>query len=101
MVSLHRIGRRLGGVSVAIGLSAVAFAHAQAQRKLVMYCGVNEEWCRAMATAFEQQTGIQVDMTRRAPARSMPACGPRRKIRAATSGRAAPAIRICRRRTRA
>jgi iron(III) transport system substrate-binding protein len=37
---------------------------ARAEGTLVMYCGVNEEWCRAAASAFEGQTGIHVDMTR-------------------------------------
>ena len=30
-----------------------------------MYCGVQEEWCRAMSTAFERETGIKVAMTRK------------------------------------
>lgn len=30
----------------------------------MVYCSVNEEWCRAAAVAFEQKTGIHVDMTR-------------------------------------
>jgi iron(III) transport system substrate-binding protein len=46
------------------GMIAVA-APAQAQSTLVMYCGVQEEWCRAMTTAFERDTGIKVSMTRK------------------------------------
>src|ERR671920_1119932 len=38
---------------------------AQAQGALVMYCGVQEEWCRAMTTAFERETGIKISMTRK------------------------------------
>src|ERR1043165_7536671 len=34
-----------------------------AQGSLVIYCGVNEEWCRAAVTAFERETGIKVSMT--------------------------------------
>ena len=30
-----------------------------------MYCGVNEEWCRAATAAFERETGIKVAMTRK------------------------------------
>ena len=47
-------------------LGAIAFgsARAQADSNVVVYCGVNEEWCRAAATAFEKQSGIHVDMTR-------------------------------------
>ncbi|MEE1613350.1 ABC transporter substrate-binding protein [Microvirga sp. CF3016] len=44
------------------GLSA---GTAQAQGALVMYCGVQEEWCRAMTTAFERETGVKVSMTRK------------------------------------
>jgi iron(III) transport system substrate-binding protein len=47
---------------LAAGVSA---SPAQAQGTLVMYCGVQEEWCRAMTTAFERDTGIKVSMTRK------------------------------------
>src|SRR5574341_1818339 len=36
-----------------------------AQGNLVLYCTVQEEWCRAMVTAFERKTGIKVAMTRK------------------------------------
>jgi iron(III) transport system substrate-binding protein len=49
---------------VASGLMAMSVP-AQAQGALVMYCGVQEEWCRAMTTAFERETGIKVSMTRK------------------------------------
>jgi iron(III) transport system substrate-binding protein len=51
-----------GGLAV-LGISAAA--PAQAQGALVMYCGAQEEWCRAMSTAFERETGIKVSMTRK------------------------------------
>ena len=38
---------------------------AQAQGQLTVYCAVQEEWCRAMVDAFEKETGIKVDMTRK------------------------------------
>jgi iron(III) transport system substrate-binding protein len=38
---------------------------AQAQGQLVLYCTPQEEWCRAMVTAFERATGIKVNMTRK------------------------------------
>ncbi|MDQ2803811.1 MAG: ABC transporter substrate-binding protein [Pseudomonadota bacterium] len=47
-----------------LGFVALAGGRAQAAGTVVVYCGVNEEWCRAAATAFEQQSGIHVDMTR-------------------------------------
>ncbi|WP_134499909.1 ABC transporter substrate-binding protein [Microvirga pakistanensis] len=49
-------------------MTALAFLSAgaaQAQGALVMYCGVQEEWCRAMVGAFERDTGIKVSMTRK------------------------------------
>lgn len=45
--------------------SPLAATSASAQGALVMYCGVQEEWCRAMSTAFEKETGIKVAMTRK------------------------------------
>ncbi|MBZ9857100.1 ABC transporter substrate-binding protein [Mesorhizobium sp. CA13] len=52
-----------------LGLAVLAIfglaggAHA-ADRSLVMYCGVDEAWCRAMATTYQKETGVSVDMTR-------------------------------------
>ncbi|GAB5449294.1 ABC transporter substrate-binding protein [Gymnodinialimonas sp.] len=45
-------------------LYAAAPTAAQAD-ELVLYCSVQEEWCRAMSEAFERETGIEVLMTRR------------------------------------
>ena len=50
--------------TVAVALLALTATAARAQGSLVMYCSVNEQWCRALATTFTQQTGIRVDMTR-------------------------------------
>jgi iron(III) transport system substrate-binding protein len=58
------IGRRiavLGSIAAAI----VSAGAAQAQGNLVLYCTVQEEWCRVMVTAFERETGIKVSMTRK------------------------------------
>jgi iron(III) transport system substrate-binding protein len=38
---------------------------ALAQGELVLYCTVQEEWCRPMVAAFEKATGIKVLMTRK------------------------------------
>lgn len=46
------------------GLLVVGTGSARAQGNFVLYCSVNEQWCRALSTAFQQQTGIRVDMTR-------------------------------------
>lgn len=49
-------------------LPALLFAlplAARAQGELVVYCTVQEEWCRPMVAAFEKKTGIKVLMTRK------------------------------------
>jgi iron(III) transport system substrate-binding protein len=59
-------------VAPALGLAMAAVAgllglarHAEAaDRSLVMYCSVDEAWCRAMTTAYQKATGVNVDMTR-------------------------------------
>src|SRR6188508_2713277 len=53
----------LYGIAVAIALAAPLTAAAQGE--LVVYCTVQEEWCRPMVTAFEKATGIKVSMTRK------------------------------------
>src|SRR5947208_4494205 len=54
----------LAGGGLAMALLAFA-GSARAEGNLVLYCAVQEEWCRAMVTAFERQTGIKVAMTRK------------------------------------
>jgi iron(III) transport system substrate-binding protein len=45
---------------------ALAFGSAGARAQdLVVYCGVQEEWCQAMMNAFTKETGIKVAMTRK------------------------------------
>ena len=46
------------GLSAAAALAAIGAVSpaAQAQGQLVLYCAVNEEWCRAASTAFERDT---------------------------------------------
>src|SRR5258708_6173598 len=47
------------------GAVLASTAPAAAQGQLVLYCSVQEEWCRGMVTAFERKTGIKVAMTRK------------------------------------
>jgi len=47
----------------ALALAAPLAAAAQGQ--VVVYCTVNEDWCRPMVAAFEKATGIKVLMTRK------------------------------------
>ena len=49
----------------AAALLAGEAAPASAQGTLTLYCTVQEEWCRAMVTAFERESGIKVAMTRK------------------------------------
>ncbi len=51
--------------SALVAFTALGFSASQAHAAgtVVVYCGVNEEWCRAAASAFEQKTGVHVDMT--------------------------------------
>ena len=51
------------GLSAALAIASGSAARAQGA--LVMYCGVQEEWCRAMSNAFEKESGIKVAMTRK------------------------------------
>src|SRR5947209_17911342 len=53
-------------LAIAIGITlGWAPAPAAAEGTLVVYCGVDEEWCRGMTNAFERNTGIKVAMTRK------------------------------------
>ncbi|MCB1375988.1 MAG: ABC transporter substrate-binding protein [Rhodobacteraceae bacterium] len=49
----------------ALFLAAGAGGAAAQSGELVLYCSVDEAWCRAMSEAFERETGIEVLMTRR------------------------------------
>ena len=63
---MRRYLARLALFSVPLALSALAAPiAAKAAGNLVMYCGVQEEWCRAVSAAFERETGISVAMTRK------------------------------------
>ena len=53
----------LAGIIAALALSAPLTAAAQGE--VVVYCTVQEEWCRPMVAAFEKATGIKVLMTRK------------------------------------
>ena len=43
----------------------IAAPVAASANELVLYCSVQEEWCRLMAESFQRETGINVLMTRR------------------------------------
>jgi len=46
----------------AVGAAWLAAAPARAQ--VVVYCGVDENWCRGMVNAFTKETGVRTEMTR-------------------------------------
>jgi iron(III) transport system substrate-binding protein len=50
---------------IVIAALALLPTFAWAQGNLVVYCAVQEEWCRPMVAAFERKTGIKVAMTRK------------------------------------
>jgi len=56
--------RKMLALTLALGASA-AFGTTEAKAQLNVYCGVQEEWCRAMVNAFEKETGNKVNMTRK------------------------------------
>jgi iron(III) transport system substrate-binding protein len=63
----HRVLTLLAGGAAAL-FALAGSAQAQAQRgtgEVVVYCTVQEEWCRPMMAAFERETGIRVAMTRK------------------------------------
>ncbi|MES0161827.1 MULTISPECIES: ABC transporter substrate-binding protein [unclassified Mesorhizobium] len=52
------------GLGAALAMFGLAGAAQAADRSLTMYCAVDEAWCRAMATTYQKETGVSVDMTR-------------------------------------
>jgi iron(III) transport system substrate-binding protein len=63
--SLLSAALRVAVVVPVFAVLALFAGRAQAQGTLVLYCTVQEEWCRVMVTAFERETGIKVAMTRK------------------------------------
>ena len=57
------LSRTLLGAAVAFGALALGAA-APASAQVVIYCGVDENWCRGMTTAFIKETGLKAEMTR-------------------------------------
>ena len=55
----------LAGSALLAAAAALMPGTASAAGDLVVYCVVQEEWCRAMVNAFQRETGINVAMTRR------------------------------------
>ncbi|PZU91948.1 MAG: iron ABC transporter substrate-binding protein [Chelatococcus sp.] len=49
----------------ALALALSGLAQAANAESLVLYCGAQEDWCKAMTSAFTKATGIDVAMTRK------------------------------------
>ena len=58
---MRNVATTMAGALLALGFSATA-AHAD---KLTFYCSAQEDWCQLMARSFEEETGIDVNMTRK------------------------------------
>ena len=52
-------------LSLALAATGAFSTSAFAAGELVVYCSVQEEWCRPMVAVFEKTTGIKVSMTRK------------------------------------
>jgi iron(III) transport system substrate-binding protein len=65
MTASYGLGRRDRGGLLLAALMLASPVVARAEGNLVVYCAVQEEWCRAMVNAFERQIGIKVAMTRK------------------------------------
>ncbi|MES2978230.1 MAG: ABC transporter substrate-binding protein [Pseudomonadota bacterium] len=52
-------------VAALIGVGGLFAVQAASAAELVVYCGVQEDWCRPMMAEFEKSTGIKVSMTRK------------------------------------
>lgn len=58
--------RTLSAATLALAAGLMSgTALAQGSGELVVYCSVQEEWCRPMVQGFERATGIKVSMTRK------------------------------------
>lgn len=55
----------LAFVALSAGGVGLTRSPAAVQGQLIVYCSVDEEWCRGMTASFERKTGIKVAMTRK------------------------------------
>ena len=64
--------RKLALAAIALGVLGFGQS-AQAQGSLNLYCSVQNEWCQAIVTNFQRDTGIRVNMTQRGSGESLAA----------------------------
>lgn len=60
-----RLRSMLLAVTAAAGLAVLTGPSPAAASEVVVYCSVNEDWCREVVTSFERKTGIKALMTRK------------------------------------
>ena len=63
--ALARLRSMLLAVTTLAGVSALTGPSPAAASEVVVYCSVNEDWCREVVTAFERKSGIKMLMTRK------------------------------------
>jgi iron(III) transport system substrate-binding protein len=63
--SWSRLALLASGALTAFGAAAGLAPAAASAAEVVVYCSVNEDWCREAVTSFERQTGIKTLMTRK------------------------------------
>ena len=64
--------RKLALAAMALGVLGFGQS-AAAQGSLNLYCSVQNEWCQAIVTNFQRDTGIRVNMTQRGLGESLAA----------------------------
>lgn len=62
---MTRVPTILSAWAGATMMTGLLVAGAAAQGSVTVYCTPQEEWCQVMANAFQRETGIQVDWTRK------------------------------------
>ena len=62
---MYSISKFVLGMLAAFAVTTAAIGPAQAQGQLNIYCAVQVEWCQAVATNFQRETGITVNMTQK------------------------------------
>ena len=64
-VLMYSVRNFMLGAMAAVAMSAAASVPASAQGQLNIYCSVQVEWCQGIATNFQRETGITVNMTQK------------------------------------
>jgi iron(III) transport system substrate-binding protein len=63
-MAIHAKGKAFAAIFALLAIPLMPASPTEAAGSVVVYCGVNEEWCRAISAAFQQKTGISINITR-------------------------------------